>query len=346
MSRLTSLSARRSLNDSGGDVKKVLVSRYGAYGDAIFISHLPRLLKDQGFDQVDFDVNFKVMQVLWHNPFIDNFRFFEPPVGAVGKDLITRWEEISKGYDKFINLFGSLEYGCITMEDDSFYAKSDEERRSEFGKINFYDQTTAWAGYPELCGKYKPEIYFAPDEVVITEKWLEQFDGKFIVMIGVSGSSRHKEFVQAKEVSARILSKYPDAVVILTGGKNEEKYSFDGDRIVSIIGKKPFMQAALITKYVDAVICMETGLGVAANVWGTPTIFLLTSSNPINVCRYADNSLAIQSPAKCSPCHRGPYKYELCEKKDGRPVCVYFDVNEIMEKVAVAYAARKKCALI
>lgn len=321
----------------------MLVSRYGAFGDAVFISPLPRLLKEQGFDQVDFEVNHKTFQVLGNNPFIDNLIYFEPPPGTIGHDLVPHWEKISKGYDKFINLFGSLEVGCISMAGDDFYDKSDEVRRKEFGGINFYDQTIAWAGYPELCGRYRPELYFTDEEVKKTEAWLEQFEGKFKVLIGVSGSLPHKDFYQAEEVAKKILDKYEDAIVILTGGKNDENKVFSGDRIVSVVGEKPFMQAALISKYCDAVICMETGLGVAAQVWGTPTIFLLTSSNPVNVCRYAENSLHVQSPANCSPCHRGPYKYEHCEFKDGRPVCVYFHVDYIMQRVEEAYSMRSIC---
>jgi ADP-heptose:LPS heptosyltransferase len=59
-------------------VRKVLVSRYGAYGDIVHCSHLPRLLKDVGFDVVDFETNHKGTQLLLDNPFIDNLFFFEP----------------------------------------------------------------------------------------------------------------------------------------------------------------------------------------------------------------------------------------------------------------------------
>jgi len=299
------------------------------------MSHLPRLLKDEGFDVVDFEVNHKAYQVLGNNPFIDNLIHFNPYTLKNGQELRDHWDEIAKGYDKFINLYGSLEYGCIAMEDDATYDLPDEERRALLGETNFYDQTTAWAGYPERCGKYKPELFFAPQEIAITENWLEQFKGKFTFLINLAGTSKHKRFVQAKEVTHRILNKYSDAEVILTGDNPE--LEFQGDRITSIVGKKPFMQAVLISKYVDCVICMESGLGVGANVWSTPTIFLLTSSSPTNVTKYAYNDLFIQSPAHCSPCHKGPYEYRGCEMKDGLPICVNFKVEEIMGRVEEAY---------
>jgi ADP-heptose:LPS heptosyltransferase len=317
-------------------LKKVLVSRYGAYGDQIVISFLPRLLKDQGFDVVDFEVNHKGFQVLGNNPFIDNLRCWEPPLNLTGKEIEKRWEEISQGYDKFINLYGSLEIGCIAMESDALYYESSEVRRKELGNINFYDQTCAWAGYPELCGKYKPELYFTDEEIKKTERWLRQFGNSFIVLINLSGTSKHKRFVQAKEVTENILNRYPEAQVILTGDNQE--LVFTGKRITSIVGVMPFMQAALIAKYVDCVIAMESGLGIAGNVWGTPTVFLLTASSPASVTKYADNDLCLQSPAPCSPCHRGPYAYRGCQMENDLPVCVNFKIDDIMDRIGIAHS--------
>lgn len=318
-------------------MKSVLVSRYGAYGDCIVTSFLPRLLKEQGFDRVDFEVNQKGFQVLGNNPFIDNLMCYEPLVSGIEKfqDIKDHWEKVSKGYDKFINLYGSLEIGCVSMEGDSLYNLPDDERRKILGSINFYDQTCAWAGYPELMGMYKPELFFTEEEVAVTKQWMEQFKGEFVVLVNLAGTSKHKRFIQAKEVCDRILKEFDDAHIILTG--DDIKMSWEAERVTSIVGNKPFMQAVLIAKYCHCVIAMESGLGIGANVWGVPTVFLLTASSPESVCRYAQNSLHIQSPAKCSPCHRGPYEYKECEFKDGYPVCVYFDVDQILENVRKAY---------
>lgn len=321
-------------------MKKVLVSRYGAYGDTICISFLPRLLKDQGFDVVDFEVNHKGFQVLGNNPFIDNLFYFEPSVHLkehTAQAVQDHWDEISKGYDKFINLFASLEVGCIAMEGDDLYDKSDEERRSILGNINFYDQTCAWAGYEELCGKYMPELFFTDEEIEKTERYLEQFKDKFIVLVNVSGTSKHKRFVQAREFCKLVTDRYEDAQIILTG--DDQSLEFSGERIESIIRKKPFMQAALIAKYAHCVIAMESGLGIAANVWNTPNIFLLTASSWHSVARYHPRCITVQSPAHCSPCHKGPYEYRGCEMSSGLPICVNFNMEEIMGAFDSIYKA-------
>lgn len=323
---------------NGVEKKSVLVSRYCAYGDAIAMSFLPRLLHDQGYTQIDFDINFKAMQVLANNPYVTNFSIYNPTKETTQEELQKHWESIAeraKGYDKFINLLASLEHGCIAMETDKIYDESDEERRRILGNINFYDQICAWAGYQELCGQYMPELYFTNNEELLTLRYLEQFKGKFTVLVNLAGTSKHKKFIQAEEVCRKIVEKYDNAQIILTG--DNEDLVFDGDRITSIVGRKPFMQAVLIAKYVNCVICMESGLGMGANVWGTPCIFLLTASSPLNVTKYAVNDLCIQSPAKCSPCHKGPYEYRGCNMIDGNPCCIYFNVDEIMDKVEKAY---------
>ncbi len=318
-------------------MKKAVIIRYGAYGDCIVASFLPRLLKDAGFSIVDVETNFKGYQVFGNNPFVDSLIFYEPDPTMTFEEIKSHWQEIAKGYDKVINLFNSLEYGCIAMEGDELYGLPDKDRREILGDISFCDQTAAWAGYHELAGKYMPELYFTETEIKLTEEWLKQFKHNFLVLINVAGTSKHKRLVQAEEVVERILGNeaFPGAHIILTGDNSD--HEFEGPRITSIIGKKPFMQAALISKYVGCVIVMESGLGLAAGVWGTPTVFLLTASSQHSVAKYARNCLVVQSPAQCSPCHKGPYNYTGCTLQDDLPVCVFFNIDDIVDRVGRAY---------
>ena len=69
-------------------MKKVLIIRYCAYGDAIHFSFLPRLLKGQGFDVVDLETNFKGFQLLESNPFIDKIYNAAREGGALGGKIL------------------------------------------------------------------------------------------------------------------------------------------------------------------------------------------------------------------------------------------------------------------
>ena len=59
----------------------------------------------------------------------------------------------------------------------------------------------------------------------------------------------------------------------------------------------------------------------------------MTAASLDNHTKYAKNDYSLQSPAYCSPCCKGPYQYIGCPSKDGYPLCVYFDIEKIMEKV-------------
>lgn len=320
-------------------MKKVLISRYGAYGDVLHCSHLPRLLKEKGYDYVAFETNTKGYQVLAENPYIDELIHFDPQTSALKNAPISalwkHWAVISQDYDKFINLFRTLEYKHIVMEDMNEFYMNDKFRREKYG-INFFDAQTIEAGYPEEIGR-RGEVHFSDEEINTVEQWIDRRNSKFNILLNLSGSSLQKRFIQAKDVVEKILKKYKDANIILTGDYCCKEFEFFGDNIESIAGVMPFRQAMCIAQYVDLVITYESGLGIASNIFETPTIQLMTTSSITNHANGAKNDLSLQSPIKCSPCHKGVYSYIGCPSKNGLPACVYFNVNEIMKKVDVAY---------
>lgn len=323
-------------------IKKALISRYGAYGDQIHASHLPRLLKEHGYDYVAFEANFKGTQLLCNNPFIDKIIYFEPSECAAVYTstvmMVRHWAEISKGYDKFINLYHSLEHECIAMESDPEYYMHSNERKW-MRDVNFYDQTTAWAGFPELVGKYRGEVWYTTEEKEIVEKWMSKFKDKFTLMINLTGTTIHKVLVEYKEYINHILKTYPDAHIITTGDDSCKDMVEENERVTCIAGKFPFRQATHIVRYVDCLLTMESGLGVAGNMWGTPTVQMMTSSSIKNHPNNCVGDFSLQSPARCSPCSKGPYKFLGCPHKNGYPLCVHFDVDKVKDRIDETYRA-------
>lgn len=324
-------------------MKKALISRYGAYGDIIHCSHLPHLLKEKGYDQVDFETNYKGIQLLSKNPYIDNIIYFNPHdyLHTFGHPTMRErhWKNVSQGYDKFVNLYNSLEYNCIAMEDSVEYYMHPSARKW-MREVNFYDEMTRFAGYPEEVGNWTGELYYSAEEDQIARDSIKKYEGKYIVLINLTGTTIHKRFVRSPEVINWILTNIPNAHIITTGDKSCKSIDFKGNQISSVVGRFPFRQVALLAKYVDLVITMESGLGVAANSWDTPTIQLMTSSSIDNHPKYAKNDYSLQSPAKCSPCSKGPYRFIGCPHEDGFPKCVYFNVDDITRQVKRAYEDR------
>ena len=309
----------------------------------IHISHLPRLLKDNGWDFIGVITGYKGAQILANNPFVDQIHYLE--FGGIGIEqhyYDSRLNAISLQYDRVIDLLHSLEVGALALEKQSLYYQH-QKHRDRIGQENYYDISTRIAGYPELCGKYKGEMFYTDEEIRIVEYDLlrpGRFKDNFKVMINISGSSPHKSFIYAHDIATYILDKYPDSIIFLTGDKQsvDDGLDFsDGERVRSIIGKKKFRQAALMVKYMNLMIGAESGIMVASNMWGTPTIQLMTAASINNHCKYAENDLSLQSPAWCSPCYKGPYKYYGCPKIDDYPLCVYFNIDDIKTQVDKAY---------
>lgn len=321
---------------------RVLISRLGAYGDMLHCSHLPRLFKEEGYTHVAFETNYKGYQLLAHNPFIDKFFLYEPNP-TKGLFLIKRrWEYLSEGYDKFVNLYGSLEYNVLAMEDMPMYYRNSKARR-KFGAGRYYDISTAWAGLN--VDKYKDvkgEVYYTPYEEECVAREMSRYSDKFKVLINLSGSGPHKYFKQANEVVRRIINEFPETLIITTGDSTAPKLAKEGieEKVWDISEKAPFREALLIAKYCDAAIGCESGMMVGANMWGVPTIQLMTAASIENHGGGMVNDLSLQSPAVCSPCHKGPYKYLGCPRINGSPACVYFDIEKIMEQVKKAHEVK------
>ena len=316
-------------------MKSVLVARHGAYGDMIHCTHLPRLLKENGYDFVGFSTGKRGANILKNNPFIDKLHYAELSDfnKALGIDYFnTRLMTIGREYDRVINLNQIIEVGALPGQFQKEYFL-DQKTRDRIGGENYYDVATKAAGFSNLVGKYRGELFFSQDEENIVDKYLSKYRGKFRVLINLSGSSPHKAFVQAKEVIDRIMYTYPDSYVFTTG--DELSKGLDSDRVgvIKLSGKMPFRQVLLMAKYMNCVIGTESGMMVGASCHGTPTIQLLTAASKENHVKYAENDYSLQSPARCSPCHKNPYDYWGCPTKDNYPLCVFFDVDKIMEQV-------------
>lgn len=307
-------------------------------------SHLPRLFKENGATVVDFDTNYKGSQVLQNNPYIDNLIHFND---SLVKDkpssfLDRRWAALSEGYDKFINLYCTLEYKRIAMESQNTYFRDAKWRRDHYSHINYFDAMTDEAGFGGRYHGTIGEIYFSQEEESVVKTYVdERLGNKFKILINLSGSSPQKVFHGAKELAEMVYESYDDAIIITTGDKSCESLDFKIKDSRSVVGKWKIRQVLCLSKYVDCVISYESGLPICSQMLGTPTIQMMTTSSIENHAKYGHNLYPIQSPAWCSPCNKGPYKFLGCPKNvDGNPICVDINLSEIFNRVGLIYANR------
>lgn len=320
-------------------MKTACISRYGAFGDILHAAALPRLIKDYyKVDHLTFETNYQGIQILQENPYIDELILIDPLKFSFTR-LEAHWNYLADSYDMFFNLFHSIEYGCIAMEDEQSYYRNDQYRREKYGKMPMCDVMTQWVGLPEFLYGNRGVMYYKEEDHYSAKSWLDEckkkYGVKYICLVCLSGSSLHKKFLQAEQVCHQMIEKYPDTMIITTGDsfcKNQEVVS---KRLLSKVAKWNFRTVALMSKYVDYYIGTNTGLSCVANSWDTPTVQLFTADSIVTHSGYAKNSFGVQSPIYCSPCHKGPYKYIGCPIKSNHPACVTFNIDEIMDTVEV-----------
>ena len=321
-------------------MKTCFISRLGGAGDVLHAAHLPRLIKEYyKVDKIDFETNYFGMHILTNNPFIDNLIFLDAnkiTQNRMAKNL----QDCRERYDMVFDFVNTIELEYCCNENDQRYYRSDKWRRKKLGKKSYYDVMTDAAGLPESYYGTRGQLYYSNEDHDMAYEWahglMAKHDATHIIMVNLSGSTLHKKFVQAESICRKILDKYPKALILLTGDEHCLSQVFQHERVISWVGKKGFRTAALMTKYVNLNISLESGLALVAHSWNAPTLQLLTAASWDNHVKYAQNAYWLQSPASCSPCHRNPREYFGCPVREKHPSCIWFDEDQVMQKVEEA----------
>lgn len=328
----------RADSNGKGDMKTCFISRLGGAGDVLHASHLPRLIKEHfGVDHITFETNYMGMHILTGNPYIDKLEMIDVnkmTFNRMSKNL--EWAQYN--YDLVYNLANSIEKAYCLNENDWRYYTNQEWRRARFGAKSYYDVMVDFVGLPESCYGERGQLYYTDKEHAQAKEWADKKHKEYshIILVNLSGSTLHKKFVQAQSIVKKLLDKYPNCLVILTGDEYCKEQVFEHSRVISYVGSKTngFRSVALKCKYVDLTISMESGLPLVAHSWDAPCLQLLTAASPDNHVKYANNAYWIQSNVGCSPCHKNPREYFGCPVVENHPACVYgFDEEEVINKV-------------
>jgi len=304
-------------------VKKLLLIGYRGYGDWLYaVPALPFLFKEY---EVHIEMSFRGWEFFHDDP-----RFAGKTVFDVedlydqirsGKPLnemeivYQRWDAVEKEVkpDKVVNLFRTLESKCLAERYQPEFKYSLEDRQKRFGKLDWYEPAFDACGIPFPDDLDTTGLYYKPESLNWAEGWKATHNGQFIIMIPVAGSGLQKSYPQMKELVYEILDKYENAVIYLVGGINNEQ-NWRHKRIYHVFGDMPYKQVVLMAKHANLVIGPETGLHVAAGMWGTPKIQLCNLSNVWQLNNKHKNDYSIQSQCECSPCHKMINSIFDCDK--------------------------------
>ena len=307
--------------------KFALLIRYGAIGDMVYASPLPRLLKNDGY-YVVVNTQRQGLSVLKDNPYIDEFWFQEKNV-IPHQNLDAYWKALSEGFDNVINLTQSIEVTLLKTPQQGNY---NEDNIKEIHDVNYYDHTMKLAGYDQ--NGLKGEIYFTEQEEEYAKEFMEPYKGKFTVLVVPVGSSISKAypywpfiFVPHLEVNGRYPANYglydeiPDLITITTGDDTSRLLEWNHPQNHRGAGKLSIRETLLLTKYVDLVIGPDTGFLQAAGCFDTPKICLFGHTTRNNIAKYWTNDYSIESPAECAPCYNMIYSLKQCKTDEYWRTC-------------------------
>jgi ADP-heptose:LPS heptosyltransferase len=287
-------------------MSKVLVIRYGAFGDCIGITPAIKRLKELGH-YIVLNTSERGEEVFRHCPHIDELIIHDKDIHI--DDLNEHWEKLKEQVkpDIFINFSESIECNCALHPINPEYIYPKPERYAR-GNRNYYDVTEEWAKL-EGCQKI-PELFFTEEEETQAKSYLKK--GKFNILWVLSGSGKQKVYPWTEYVMGQIFKDYKDVHIITVGDyKCKLLETLQGDNVTNIAGEVSMRVSMALTKFVDLVISPDTGVLHASGCYDTPKIGLLGHTTIENITKYFKNDYSIEANCACAPCFRLIYDYEI-----------------------------------
>lgn len=328
-----------------------MVIRYGALGDMLIAAPVCRLLKEKGYN-VYVNCTPDGSEAMRHNPHVDGFALFNPlaiPNDYLNNLLDSRiFVEMEKRYDRLVNLCWSMETSLLFEKKHPCLWDLPHEVRDAIASVNYVDKVLEMAGLEERG--LRPELYLSDTEEALGRYLRKKFEGRFIMMWQMAGTSDHKIYPYIDLVVERLAQKYPDMVIYLSGWNKQTSIEImQPDLVPNIrnrVGQWSARTSMVLTKYMDLVVGPETGVLQAAGCFEVPKIVMMTHSNRENFTKYFVNDFSMQSRVECSPCHRLVHFKMDCrrDRHFNLPICMSagFDPQDVENQIVMVYEKWKR----
>ncbi|MDD3289076.1 MAG: hypothetical protein PHX43_08800 [Alphaproteobacteria bacterium] len=318
--------------------KHLLVSRTGAYGDALMAASVLPYFKERGWS-VSFVSKHAGVEALLHDPHIDELILLED--GQVAEDEMPfYWQALSGRFDKFINFTHSVEGELLKQPSRADYHWSADQRRAVCGR-GYLAHIHALAEAPP---PYRVRFYPSDEEDAFAKAYSRRI-GDYALWC-LRGSAVHKWWPYTAQAICRLLSKC-DLNFVLVGDVDAaplaeeiinavEDYYGDASRIHSCVGTHSIREVMTLASYAKAVVGPETGIMNSVSMSPVPKIVLLSHSSPSNLTNDWVNAFALQPSSACYPCHRLHYDHAWCpvDEDTGAAVCAAsINVSQVVDAV-------------
>jgi ADP-heptose:LPS heptosyltransferase/predicted SAM-dependent methyltransferase len=325
--------------------KTACVVRYGGIGDIIIATPVLKHLKQQGY-HVTVNTSDNGREMLRNNPNVDRI-LYQGHNDVPNAELEAYWALLAKGFDRFINLSGTLEEALLQIKGRSpDYDLPDKVRRERYGLVNYYDYALQVAGI-DAHGE-NGEFFLSEEEEINARAFRAAFPGRFIVIWALGGSGPHKRFPFFNLAMELFRREHPEVLFVTVGGASEKLLELccdDDPNFLHKAGRWGIRNVAAAIKHADLVVGPETGVLNIAGCFPTPKICMLTHSSWANLCKYWEADYSVQSRASCSPCHRMVFLENDCPKDERFRVCQCaseFDPGDILPKMKEVFRKWKR----
>lgn len=286
------------------------MERVGAIGDNIVITPLIHYLKEQGNEIYLLTSMESGAYVFANNPYVDKIIHYAKESVPIGL-FLDFCKSLKDGYecDRVINMSESLEVSLLKYPTDPVYMWPKQERIALCDK-NVYDYAFIHAGYKDIKGRGRGELYFTEEE---QQELITKFPflskrgrhGQYLLLWGLAGSGRNKFYPQAESIQMELLKKYTELVIITTGDEACQVLETAGHpRLIHISGQTTVREMIMLPKFVNLVICPDTGLLHSAGCFSTPKIGLLGHDTREHISKYYENDYSLEAQVDCAPCYR------------------------------------------
>lgn len=302
--------------------RKAIILRWGGFGDVIMASILFPILKKDGY-HLTLHATKGGSEATKRDPYVDEIIIHETD-SIPSNELQDYWDELARGYDKFINLSGSIEDNLLIADTDERFGYWDKKTRHMKCNRNYYEETLIWGGYDPKDYNKNPTLYFSPFEHQQAKRIRKKHRGKFLILWTLSGSSLHKSYPYTEYVLQKLLDEHEDIMVFFVGDIACELLQFTHPRVKGYSGKWPIRKSLIMTQYSDLVVGPETGVLNAAAGLEVPKIILLSHSTHENLSKHWKNVTPLTSLVKCYPCHVLHFSLNTCplDHRLKTPVCM------------------------
>ena len=302
-------------------MKRAIIIRYGGFGDVIQAASILPHLKSEGW-QITWDTSEQGFEVLKSDPCIDQL-LLTPFQSVSDQQLGQYWDARTNGFERIINLTGSVENSSLMKPNSFGFFHDDATRRRLYGDVNYVEHIHKIAGVP---GPFLPRYCPSEAEIAAAKHTLGYDAGISVetsIVLGLAGSAEYKIWPHIDDFVGLLLNQ-TDAKIYLAGGPKDADFAQkllknvffsrkNDDRVVDMTSW-PVRAAYAIAGFANCVVGPETGIVNA--VAGTPgrKVVLLSHSSPRNLTAHWINTVAIQPGVACHPCHRLHQTKKFCPR--------------------------------